>query len=261
MTPDVWSAIGSVTQAIATVVAVLIALAAAKYASGQVTQARAQVDEARRSREAQAEQVRQGGVDQTEREQRLRDEQARPFVSVDFESSPAWMNAINIVVENIGKTIAKNVRITFDPAIQSSYLDSDNYEIGSSTLLARGVPAMPPGKRIVTLFDLSHERIKTDLPMTYNVRVELQDFRGRDQEPLEYILDLSYRYTMQQVGVDNIHDISQTLKKIERNIGRWTQRDGLRVWIRDEDERIRRERAHFEEDESGRQDVVGPEAE
>jgi len=41
---------------------------------------------------------------------------------------------------------------------------------------------------------MSHERIETDLPMTYTVRVDLQDYQGRDQEPLEYVLDLNFRY-------------------------------------------------------------------
>jgi hypothetical protein len=106
-------------------------------------------------------------------------------VVVDFEPGSIWGNVIELVVENVGRTLAKNVRFTFEPALRSSQEQRDGYDFERSTPLTRGIPAMPPGKRFVALFDLSHERIKTDLPMSYNVTVELQDFKGRDQEPLE----------------------------------------------------------------------------
>lgn len=78
--------------------------------------------------------------EQAEREQRLREDQARPFVVVDFEPSPVWGNIINLVVQNVGKTLAKNVRLTFDPPLVSSMAGNDGYNFQESNLLKHGIP-------------------------------------------------------------------------------------------------------------------------
>jgi uncharacterized membrane-anchored protein YhcB (DUF1043 family) len=247
-TADEWAALGSVTQAIATILALAVAVVAARFAARQVREARAQVEEARKTREAHAEQARLESEEQAQREQRLREEQARPFVVVDFEPSPVWGNIINLEVENVGKTLAKNVHFSFSPPLKSSLGSRNGHDFEHSALLTGGIPAMPPGKRFVALFDLSHERLEAGLPMSYTVRVDLQDFQGRQQEPLEYVLDLNFRYGMERVEAKTVHHVAELLKKIERNVERWTQHsNGLRVWVRDEQAYLARQRELYEE--------------
>jgi hypothetical protein len=50
--------------------------------------------------------------------QRLRKEQTRPFVLVDFD---AWSTIVEIRITNIGKTIARDVRFDFDPPLVSTH--------------------------------------------------------------------------------------------------------------------------------------------
>lgn len=230
-TTEDWAAAGSIVQAIATILALAVAIAAALYARRQVGQARAQVLEARTSREEQAERHMQQSLDESKREQerriaeaerehRLRDEQARPFVVVDFEPSPVWGNLINLVVENVGKTLAREVRFVFDPPLESSQQTRPDHRISDSVLLSKGIPALPPGRRIEVFFDASHERVKTELPMTYEVEVFSKNAEGRDQEPLKYVLDLSYRYGLKRVEPKTMHNLVSTLEKIERKMGR-----------------------------------------
>lgn len=242
-----WSAIGSVVQAIATVLTLVVAIVAARYAAGQVREARRQVEEARRAREEEAQRAAEQSAEQADREQRLREEQARPFVVVDFEPSPVWGNIINLVIENVGKTLAKNVRFTFEPPLQSSQQSRDGYDFAETVLLRSGIPAMPPGKHFTALFDLSHERVDTDLPMTYTVRVDLDDAQGRAQEPLEYVLDLNFRYGLRRIEEKTTHDVAKSLKEIETAVKRWTQHSsGVRVWLRDEDAYLARENEEYE---------------
>ena len=75
--PEQWSAFGSTVQAAATVLTLLVAVAAAIYAKRQVREARAQVEEARKTREADA-----------ERAAALREEQARPFCRRRLKTDP-----------------------------------------------------------------------------------------------------------------------------------------------------------------------------
>lgn len=55
-------------------------------------------------------------VFQVREARRLREEQARPWVVVDFE--PGWILFLSI--ENIGRTVATDVHIRFDPPLAST---------------------------------------------------------------------------------------------------------------------------------------------
>ena len=168
---------------------------------------------------------------------RLREEQAQPFVVADFQPSAVWSNIINLVVENVGKTLARDVRLTFDPPLASTHA-TGKWDLNDTALIKKGIPTMPPGRQVVALFDLSHDRHKSNLPMEYRVKVEFSDSRGRGQSPLEYLLDLSYFYGLQGIREYGLHDAAKALREIEKTVNKWTEHfNGLRVYTRDGDQR------------------------
>ncbi|WBQ06824.1 hypothetical protein [Kribbella sp. CA-293567] len=261
LTAEQWGivgALGAAAQAVAALLALGAAIFAARYAADQVRQARLQVEEAQKARFDQLEQAAaqeqaardlefQRRKELAEQEERRQEELARPFVIVDFEPSPVFMNAINLVIENVGKTLAKSVRFTFDPPLESSQTE-DQYRLKDSVLIKQGIPAMPPGRRVEAMFDLSHERFKTELPMTYRVRVESQDAKGREQEALEYVLDLNFRYGLLHFDVKTIHHAAKSLREIEKNLKKFTAHfNGVRVWVRDEDAYLAAQAKDFED--------------
>jgi hypothetical protein len=81
----------------------------------------------------------------------LREDQARPFVVVDFEvSGPP---EIRLAITNIGKTMARDVRVSFAPPLQSS-MDRPERRLADLRMLNEPIPAMAPGKIYSTLFDV-----------------------------------------------------------------------------------------------------------
>ena len=87
---------------------------------------------------------------------RLRKDQARPFVVVDFE--PERPSVMNLVITNVGKTMARNVRIAADPPFESSQDESHPMSLAQLKIFTDGIPALAPGKRIALLFDLLNRR-------------------------------------------------------------------------------------------------------
>jgi hypothetical protein len=79
----------------------------------------------------------------------------------------------NLVIDNIGRTVAHDVRFRFDPPIRTSM--DDHGALGDSPLVREGMPTMAPGQRIEALFDFGPDRAETDLPDRYNVTVTLKD--------------------------------------------------------------------------------------
>jgi hypothetical protein len=197
LTPTEWIALGTVVTAV-------VAVLAAVFAGWQVWEIR-----------------------------RTREEQARPFVVVDVQSSAASGNLLNLVIENVGTTVAHDVIFEFMPPLRSS---QDKYDPSTWVLLREGIPTLPPGRRIEALFDVSHERIKTDLTMRYDVAVQLKNSRGRGQKPQHYVLDLSHRYGLMRVEECGVHHAAKALREIERTVKKWTAPQGrIKVWVRDED--------------------------
>lgn len=77
---------------------------------------------------------------------RLRREQSRPYVWVGFDNRSI---VLYVAIENLGRTLARDVRLTFTPELRSS-LDSPN-AVGD--FLPDGIPVLPPGKKLWYLFD------------------------------------------------------------------------------------------------------------
>ncbi|MET7291915.1 hypothetical protein ABZS79_07190 [Streptomyces griseoloalbus] len=187
-TPDDWSAAATVVTAILTLATVGIALFAALYAKQQVDLAR-----------------------------QLREEQAQPFVVVDFADNPVTRKGIDFVVENMGQTLAKNVKITVDPPF-SSTLDSAGYPLRDAPLITQGIPSLPPRKRITALFDMAPQRYAAELPMKYTVTVRFEDSHGGAQEPLTYILDLSVRHNLLYPTEYGISDAAEALREVSKTL-------------------------------------------
>jgi hypothetical protein len=197
--------------AIAAVGQLLVLVAAALYARAQVREART-----------------------------LREEQARPFVVVDFEmGNPPIMY---LVVANLGRTMARNVRFEIDPPFESGVDASSRVSLAKLKLFTEGIPSLAPGKRIVFLFDLLHTRPET-LPSLYRVTLRYEGERG-PLPPDEQRLDLDLYRPLIPAQQETVHNVSRTLKEIVKRFDRWTAgHDGLLVVSPDEkrrrDEEIR----------------------
>lgn len=150
----------------------------------------------------------------------LREERSRPNVVVDFDLySQRFL--INFVIENLGKTTAYNVRFDFDKIPESTL--NKNITLAESTLLKKGIPTLPPGKRIFTVFDFTLDRLQSDLPMTYDVTVTYEGPKGRKYSPVVYTLDLEFYKTLSQ-GAKTLDDVAKTLEKIQEEISKWAVR-------------------------------------
>jgi hypothetical protein len=177
---------------------------------------------------------------------RTREEQARPFVVVDIQPSKVWSNILNLVIENVGTTLARDVKIEFAPEIDTTQ-SKTGYDLANSVLLRQGIPTLPPRRRIDVLFDLSHERANTNLSMRYDVTVEHKNHRGKNQDPLSYVIDLAHMYGLRHVDEYGTHHAAKSLREIEKTIKKWTGRRGrLNIWMKDEDEYDLEERVEFD---------------
>lgn len=86
-------------------------------------------------------------------EERIRENEPNVLVFFDI---PHLTNDIFLVVKNIGKSMAKNVRLEFNPELKNS-----RGELMDEVLfLKNGIPVMPPGYRIQTFIGMDMNTIE-----------------------------------------------------------------------------------------------------
>ena len=139
----------------------------------------------------------------------------------DLQPAPAWGNMTNLVIENVGKTLARDVRFRFTPELESAVFGR---RLNETTLVKEGIAFMPPGRRVHAWFDKTHERINLELPMRYDVT--FNEAWGRPQQPLTYAIDLSLFYGYESVTEYGVHHVAKALLDTHALLQRW-DRNGV----------------------------------
>jgi hypothetical protein len=151
----------------------------------------------------------------------LREGQARPFVFVDFEAG----FLVYLTVENLGRTMARDVSIHFDKPLESTF-DQRSRELNESPLFREPLPALPPGKKIRVLFDQFPARLEAGLPLAYEVELRYRGPTGRKEWEQPYRLDLGL-YLGAQLPPKGIPELVTEVENIHKEIRKW-QGSGIR---------------------------------
>lgn len=164
---------------------------------------------------------------------RLRREQARPYVVVYVERVAATI--LDLVVKNFGTTAARDVRLSWDrpPTIR---WDKESEPLEAADRL----PLLVPGQEWRTTWDLHGHRID-DEEEPFVVTVASRDSAGRRLPEETFDLDTRHFAHAMWWEKNGLHEIGDSLKKIERAVSQWTDgSDGLKVWARDGDAKDKR---------------------
>jgi hypothetical protein len=171
---------------------------------------------------------------QVEEARRLREEQSRPFVVVDLDISN--LPLVFLTVSNLGRTIAQQVRIEFDPPLASSFDNraptEEDKQAGRPLpplvpfdVFADEIPSIVPGKVIRTLFDSLVAERREDLPESYRVTVRYEDDRGGSHKEEMWIGFGSYG-NLQYLRERTIGDVHRELEKIANTLRQWSNMYG-----------------------------------
>jgi len=172
---------------------------------------------------------------------RLRKDQARPFVVIDFH--PSRSTFIELKITNTGRTLATNVSFDFDKPLRTTldYIEGRG-DLMALSLFSKPMPGLAPGKEITVLFDQFPDRLQAGLPLTYSVAVSYSDPAGNTYERETSILDLEMYIGTGGITQNDLHDVHARLTEIAGNIKRWTDSGGLKVLTRGD---LRRRRAEL----------------
>ncbi len=142
-----------------------------------------------------------------------RDQETTPYIIVYFDIPPE-SNIIYLVVKNIGRTVATQIKLTFTPPLQTR---DNRPNINELNLIKNGIEVMPPNHEIRTIVDSFSEYINNnELPLQYSARVSYYGGMDNKQRILEQPLDLSAYKGISYIRHKNMGDLVDAVQRIVR---------------------------------------------
>jgi hypothetical protein len=141
-----------------------------------------------------------------------------PEVVVYLVSAARYLHVINMVIANVGKGPARNLRMTHDGSAEE--LTSRRVRIQNMKLF-EGWSILPQGERLEFLFGSAFDLLKEPplRPLTFTVLYE--DINRRKSEAT-FKIDVGAFAGMRAVGSPAEHEIAEALKKIADTMSGWS---------------------------------------
>lgn len=164
-----------------------------------------------------------------------RRQESAPHVITYFDV-PYGTQWIYLVVKNVGKTVAKDVGLLFEPAL----LTSSGADLQHVPLMRDGVASIPPGYEIRTFFDSMISYFEDDsLPLSYSGTVTFNGCADDRPGRTHQVLDLSaYRglHLLHEKGthelVGQVERLVQASSQSSRHLESLVERLGAGMWLR-----------------------------
>ena len=142
-----------------------------------------------------------------------RDQESAPYVVAYFDM-PVKNWLIYLIVKNIGKTVAKNVKLEFEPKLKNSRGE----DINNIPLIKEGIGSIPPGYEIKTFFDTTINYLNNDeYPLNYVAKISYKSDIQDKIRNSEQTLDLSVYKGLSFIDEKGMHELVKEIEKLERN--------------------------------------------
>ena len=152
-----------------------------------------------------------------------REAESRPYVSVFAEPNRVENDAIDLVVQNFGRTAAHRISLSFQPELQASLPRLKEL----CAFLSQGITFLAPGARLSTALGSGTNYVKAGLPLLYEVTLEYSDDSGhhlyRQEQRLDVtqgrgaatVLDMDKKRIV-EAAVESSHALTSISRKLDR---------------------------------------------
>jgi hypothetical protein len=145
-----------------------------------------------------------------------REQENAPYIVVYFDI-PTNKHLIYLIIKNVGKSIATDVKLTFTPSLSSRVFK----DINDTPLIKNGISSLPPNYELRTLFDGVINRFgNAAFPMTYVVEVSYTGGLVKERRTSTQTLDLSMFYGLMQVNEKGLNELVKAIETIAEHIGK-----------------------------------------
>ena len=128
-----------------------------------------------------------------------------------FAGDDGQGQALVLPLGNSGPSIARNVKVVFDPAPPSALDIKPILEI-----LKQGIASLPPGRTMQWVLGAAHDAIDSDAHNAYRVRIEAEGPFGAIEPPLEYVISVDDLHGSRAAPAGNLHAVAAELREMTK---------------------------------------------
>jgi len=140
--------------------------------------------------------------EQTKQQQQAAKDAAQPMVWVDIRGDDGQGERLVLLLGNSGPSIARNVKVVFDPAPPSRVDIKPIFEI-----LKQGIASLPPGRTMKWALGEAHDIGDWHPDNAYRVRIVAEGPFGLI-EPLEYLISIDDLQGSPAEPPGNLHEVA-----------------------------------------------------
>jgi hypothetical protein len=148
--------------------------------------------------------------EQTKQQKQAAKDATQPMLWVDIRRDDGQSQALALLLGNSGPSIARNVKVTFDPAPPSTLDIKPILEI-----LKQGIASLAPGRSMQWALGAAHKTSDWDAQKAYRVRIEAEGPFGTI-EPLEYVISVDDLDGSQAAPPGNLHAVAAELHEMTK---------------------------------------------
>lgn len=150
-----------------------------------------------------------------------REQEFAPYVVVFF-SIPYGDVLMELVVKNIGRMPARDVRISFSPPLQNTH---DGLKANQMALIEHGIQSLPPDHEIKTFFDttLNYFSKSRGLPMRYCVSASWYSINAERRFTSQWDIDLSCHADRRYVRPNDLNVLVRECEKMRKSLDALSQ--------------------------------------
>jgi hypothetical protein len=148
--------------------------------------------------------------EQTKQQKQATKDAAQPMLWVDIRGDDRQDQALVLLLGNSGPSIARKVKVVFDPAPPSTLDIKPILEI-----LKQGIASLPPGRTMKWALGPAHDSSDWDVHKAYRVRIEAEGPFGAI-EPLEYLISVDDLHGSRAAPPGNLHAVAAELHEMTK---------------------------------------------
>jgi hypothetical protein len=148
--------------------------------------------------------------EQTKQQKQAAKDAAQPMLWVDVRGDDGQGQALVLLLGNSGPSIARNVKVVFDPAPASTLDIKPILEI-----LKQGIASVPPGRTMQWALGAAPDTADWDAHNVYRVRIEAEGPFG-PIEPLEYAISVDDLHGSRAGSPGNLHAVAVELHEMTK---------------------------------------------
>lgn len=144
---------------------------------------------------------------------KMRKVQTEPKISVTIQPSEAWINFVDMVIQNIGSGAAYDIKFRVDPDFE--------YEKGKFLsdfgFIRNGLKYLAPNQKLHFFLTIMTENFKEKIKTFFEIMVTYHNSAGKTYKDT-YLIDFSHLEGLRNAGEPPLYKIAKNIENIQKDI-------------------------------------------